>query len=280
LKSRIAFLETKLNETDSQIFTLEEKRCKIQRFNIIKIKKPRIKLQFDFPKPTKEAKKVTPVEATQRPVPKFDMQDKIIVSNDLRQMEYKALNFQSKWKDFFGMPSVTFHCVIHGRAGEGKSTFAAQFAYYLAENFGTVIYISGEEGFSKTLKDRFMNNQALSKYLYIADLHSKTEIEKQVPINTFNFIVIDSLDNMNIGIEELREIRKRYNNSAILTISQSTKDGKMRGSNELVHDCDIAVSVERGIATTIKNRFKEKYQTYQIFEPVNENNRLKVWNVV
>jgi predicted ATP-dependent serine protease len=62
----------------------------------------------------------------------------------------------------------------------------------------------------------------------------------------------------------------RYKNSALITISQSTKDGKIRGSQELVHDCDISVMVENGIAKTNKNRFKERAMEFSVFHSSEE----------
>jgi predicted ATP-dependent serine protease len=59
--------------------------------------------------------------------------------------------------------------------------------------------------------------------------------------------------------------RDRYKDSALITICQATKDGKMRGSNEIIHDADIEVIVANGLATTHKNRFKEKYNELKVF---------------
>ena len=180
-------------------------------------------------------------------------------------MEFRVLDFREQWQHFFGYPSVDFHCIIHGMPGEGKSTFAIQFAKYLAENIGRVVYISGEEGFTKTLRDKFMNNNGISGYLDVADLRTGDDILATIAPDDYNFIFIDSLDNMRIDAEKMKRIREQYKNSALITISQSTKDGKIRGSNELVHDCDISVKVENGIAKTTKNRFKEKGMTYEVF---------------
>jgi hypothetical protein len=191
--------------------------------------------------------------------------DSIINSQKLKLMKFKSLPFQGKWNMFFGNPSFNFYCVLSGMPGEGKSTFAIQFAKYLADNVGRVIYISSEEGFSKTFNDKILNNNAESKYFDVADLKTFDDIIRKVAPETYNFIFIDSLDNMKIDIDKMKKIRKQYQNSAIITISQSTKDGQMRGSNELVHDCDIAVKVENGIATTKKNRFKERGMTYEVF---------------
>lgn len=193
------------------------------------------------------------------------LSEKIISSKDLQKIDYRALSLQGRWLDFFGYPSINFHCVIHGMSGEGKSTFTIQFANYLAENFGTVVYISGEEGFSKTFKDKFINNNAVSDALYVADLRSFDNIINEVGINAFNFIFIDSLDNMKIDASKMKELRERYKDSALITISQSTKEGKMRGSYEIVHDCDIAVYVQSGLAITTKNRFKEKEKQLRFF---------------
>jgi hypothetical protein len=197
--------------------------------------------------------------------------DKIINSRDLKKMDFKVLDFKERWKLFFGNPSVNFHCIIHGMPGEGKSTFAIQFAKYLAENIGRVIYISGEEGFTKTFKDKFLNNDSISKYLDVADLRTFEDIIRNILPEVYNFIFIDSLDNMRIDAGKLKKIRERYKNSALITISQSTKDGKIKGSNELVHDCDISVSVENGIAKTNKNRFKEKWMTFEVFGDKNND---------
>ena len=191
--------------------------------------------------------------------------DKIINSCDLKKMDFKVLDFRGRWNEFFGYPSHNFHCIVHGMPGEGKSTFAIQFAKYLAENIGRVMYVSGEEGFTKTLKDKFINNDGISRYIDIADLRTFDDFMKNVPYDLYNFIFIDSLDNMRIDASKMKIIRERYKNSALITISQSTKDGKMKGSQELVHDCDMSVVVENGIAKTDKNRFKAKWMVYEVF---------------
>ncbi len=217
---------------------------------------------------TQEAETKTEVDLPKieaRTEPELNGNEKIIRSSQLKDIHYKTLNFQEKWKDFFGLPVVTFQCVIHGMAGEGKSTFAIQFANYLAENFGTAIYVSSEEGFSKTFKDKVFANKTSSDFLFVADLRTYNDILKEVKPDQFNFIFLDSLDNMRIDAVMMKQLRNRYKNSALVTISQSTKDGKMRGSYEIVHDADIAVRVENGIATTTKNRFKEKGTVYKVF---------------
>ncbi len=190
---------------------------------------------------------------------------KLISSRELLEMNYKCLNFQGRWMEFFGLPAVVFNLAVHGKPGEGKSTFCIQFADYLAKNFGQVVYISGEEGFSKTLRDKVVNNKIDNPSLFFADINSYEEIKNEIGNNQFHFIFIDSLDTLRIDATRLRELREYYSQSAFITISQSTKDGKMRGSQEITHDTDIAVKVEDGVATTTKNRFHPRGTEFQVF---------------
>ena len=191
---------------------------------------------------------------------------KIMKSKDFLDMKYDALNFQGKWGEFFGNPSVNFRCAISGMAGNGKTTFAIQFANYLAVNHGRVVYISSEEGFSKTLKDRINQSGSASDNLFIADLKTAEEIKTEIKPGAFIFIFIDSLDNMHIDANELNKLRQFYIDSALITISQSTKDGKMRGSYQIVHDSDIEIEVLNLEAITKKNRFNEKNKRLPVIQ--------------
>ncbi|TAH43651.1 MAG: DUF2075 domain-containing protein [Bacteroidetes bacterium] len=194
----------------------------------------------------------------------------IISSLDLAAMSFMSLNFTGVWEQFIGCPTYNFNCIIHGKPGSGKSTLAIQFAKYLSDNFGRVVYISGEEGFSKTLQNKFMLTDSLSGDIDVADLRSYEDIIRNIATESYRFIFIDSLNTMKISVDELRELRNRYKGSAIITISQATKDGLIRGSNELVHDCDVHIVVEDGIAITPKNRFRNAGETaYSVFS---ENN--------
>src|ERR1019366_3221342 len=278
LKQEIQSIVMNIQDGDKALKIVEEKLQGIPRFHTVQKKVPVTILKtmeannsVGFSKTTEIVKPLNGLQKDVSDVSFTDINsDKIISSQHLKKMEFKALNFQGNWNTLFGYPSINFHCVIHGMSGEGKSTFAIQFAKYLADSFGRVIYISGEEGFSKTFKDKFSNNNAESKFLDVADLRTFDGIIREVPPESYNFIFIDSLDNMKIDADKMKKIRERYKNSALITISQSTKDGKMRGSYEIVHDRDIAVKVENGIAITTKNRFKEKGLTLNVFEDKNK----------
>jgi hypothetical protein len=264
-KVSVGLLDTEFG-LEIQISKIKDKLASVRRLLLLKtFGINQFKTQTVLNESPTSAMPIMPQKREQKYTSKAGASQKIISSSDLKNMQYHALSFQGKWLDFFGYPSVNFHCVIHGMSGEGKSTFAVQFANYLAENFGTVLYISGEEGFSKTFKDKFISNNAFAEGLSVADLRTYDSIIKEVQANAFNFIFIDSLDNLKIDAGRMKELRERYRDSAFITISQSTKDGKMRGSYEIVHDSDMAVRVENGIGKTTKNRFKEKGMSINVF---------------
>lgn len=197
---------------------------------------------------------------------------KISSMKKIANLKFQLLNFKGKWNDFFGLPQTNFFCVIHGMSGEGKTNFSIQFAKYLAENFGNVLYVSGEEGFAPTFQQKIkaLGADTVSR-LYAADIRTGQEILTEIP-NRYHFIVIDSVNNMDIDPDMMKAIRNKFKQSGIIAICQSTKDGKIRGSYQIVHDSDMAVKVVNGLAVTTKNRFKEKHQEFDVFAVYNKSN--------
>ena len=70
---------------------------------------------------------------------------------------------------------------------------------------------------------------------------------REVTCLTYNFVFFDSLDYLKIDAAKMNFIWAHYKNSALITISQATKDGKMCGSYEIVYDSDIEVNVAKGL---------------------------------
>lgn len=192
--------------------------------------------------------------------------EKILKATDLGKMEYRALNFQDLWKEFFGLPSLNFHALIHGNSGEGKSTFCMWLARYLAKNFGRVLYVSGEEGVNMTFHDKLKYCKAEVENFYILDVRTGDEFMKEVGVNEFHFIILDSLHDMDIDAKKLKEIFEKYKNSAFICIDQNNKKGELLGANEKKHICDVVVNVKDYTAETTKNRFKQKGMVFKTEE--------------
>ena len=77
----------------------------------------------------------------------------IMSSRDLKDYRYDNYDFDGKWLDLVGKPAKKFHMMVYGRPKQGKSYFCFDLAQYLS-NFGKVLYIAAEEGFSATLQKK------------------------------------------------------------------------------------------------------------------------------
>ena len=195
--------------------------------------------------------------------------DKILSAQNMATQQIPLLNFKNKWLDFIGQPQTNFFMVVHGMSGEGKTHFTIQLAKYLAERFGNVLYVSGEEGFAPTMQKKIQDMGAMVPKLYVGDFRTGAELLKEVK-NKYHFIIIDSINNMDIQPELMKAIRQRFKKSGFIAVCQSTKDDKIRGSYQIVHDSDITVKVNNGIAITTKNRFKQKGTEFDIFAAYNK----------
>lgn len=250
-------LNAKLRQIDNNLAKAKNELSGIPEWIVTR---KQIMVPVPTPANNKGDKQATKTEAPKR--------ENVVSSMDMKMKKGRRLNFQGEWERFFGQPSILFHCVIHGLPGEGKSTLAIMLAKYLAENFGMVLYISAEERKDDTILMKIERLQARSAYLDFPepDILKFEDIKARYKPGVYNFIFIDSLSYLYIDTERLRELKETFKDSAFITISMSTKDGKMRGSQEIAHDADIVVHVEKGIATTTKNRFKAKDQVFKIFD--------------
>ena len=148
--------------------------------------------------------------------------------------------------------------LVYGKPKHGKSTFALQLANELSKK-GSLLYVANEEMMSdgkpsKSLQDRvkrigYTHSMRFSKNL-------------NVPLQNFQFIVIDSINALGLDIHAWRDLRNQYPNSFFVLVSQVTKSGVFRGSQEWAHDVDVIVDVKNGKAD-IMGRFGSG--EYEIF---------------
>ncbi len=200
-------------------------------------------------------------------MPQAEVNDSGVISSlGLNKVVGGALLFKGAWRNFFGTPSRDFKLVIHGPSFSGKSHLALKFAYYLAIHHGKVLYNTSEEGFSRTMDAKLEKLGARAQGLDIGNYTTVADLKKKIPRTSYNFIVLDSVSDMNMDAEDLQELRRFYCCSSIIGICQNTKAGDIRGGYDLVHDADIKIRVEEGIAYTDKNRFVDDRPELEIFK--------------
>ena len=172
----------------------------------------------------------------------------IMNSQDLVNYKYKSYKFNGEWKDLLGQPSTNFHMMVFGSPKQGKSILCVQFAKYLSENFGEVLYVASEEGFSATLQSKVRDFSMANGNLDFANFREYSEIEEAVTNGSYDFLFIDSVNYIRMSPEDVENLKKANKRMAIITIQQATKDGKYKGDTAYAHNCDIIVKVKEGIA--------------------------------
>lgn len=166
---------------------------------------------------------------------------------DLIEYTYDSYEFDGKWKDLVGKPAKGFHMMVFGRPKNGKSIFCFQFARYLA-NFGKVLYIAAEEGFSATLQAKLQEFGDINENLYFANFRDFDTIRENLKQGDYEFVVIDSINFINLEPEDVEVLKAENKHTAFITIQQATKNGAFRGSQQFAHNCDIIIEVIEGIA--------------------------------
>jgi len=171
----------------------------------------------------------------------------IMSSKDLRDYRYDNYDFQGKWLDLVGKPAKKFHMMVYGKPKQGKSYFCFDLSQYLS-NFGKVLYIAAEEGFSATLQKKLEDMGGDNENLDFANFRDYETIKNALPGHDYRFVVIDSVNYIRIEPEEVEELKANNPKMALITVQQSTKDGKFRGSQQYGHNCDIIIEVIQGVA--------------------------------
>ena len=171
----------------------------------------------------------------------------IMSSRDLKDYRYDNYDFEGKWLDLVGKPAKKFHMMVYGRPKQGKSYFCFDLAQYLS-NFGKVLYIAAEEGFSATLQKKLEDMGGDNDNLDFANFRDYDTIKNALPGHDYRFVVIDSVNYIRIEPEEIEQLKADNPRMALITVQQATKDGKFRGSQQYAHNCDIIIEVIQGVA--------------------------------
>jgi len=171
----------------------------------------------------------------------------IISSEDLASMHFETIGLQGKFKELIGDPSVGFTAMVFGQPKSGKSTLMLEFALHLAKNHGKVLYAAIEEGYGYTLKEKVSR---------IGAFHSRLQFSESVPkvLFEYDFVFIDSVSRAGLELGDLVKLKNQNPRTSFVFIFHSTKDGRFKGGNELAHEVDVIINVEKGQANG-KGRF-------------------------
>jgi hypothetical protein len=77
-------------------------------------------------------------------------------------------------------------------------------------------------------------------------------------MSKYGFVTLDSVNDLGLKINDYKEIRKAYPNTAFIFILQHTKAGDFRGGKDWEHTAEIVGEVTKGVVTITKNRYAPK----------------------
>jgi hypothetical protein len=183
-----------------------------------------------------------------------------VPSTELRNFHFERLPIEEPWVWLFGELTEGSTTMVKGDEKTGKSILMICFARYLAENFGKVLYITSEEGWSATTQNKFDETNTY---------HPDLEIVAEMPddIDKFKFVIYDSVSKMKLSAEEFFNLKKEYPNKCFFGIFHLTHGGQQRGSREFSYDVDNIVNVIRdGIAIARGRLLGTKKEEVDFFE--------------
>lgn len=179
----------------------------------------------------------------------------VVNSTTIEGKHFDTLDFHGRWEGFFGKPNPDFKFMFYGKPGNGKSTFALQFAGYLSRELGLpVLYVANEEGFGLTLQEKVKRLGVANSNLYLCDSLPED-------LSQFSVVFLDSVNNMGLEPEDLKALPS---GKAYVYVFQTTKDGNYMGKQEFAHDVDTVVRVENMNACKDKNRYGGEIQEFKV----------------
>ncbi|OFI06923.1 hypothetical protein CLOACE_07170 [Clostridium acetireducens DSM 10703] len=164
--------------------------------------------------------------------------------------------------------------LISGEPGIGKSTLLLQTANNIADKYGKVLYISGEES-DEQIKIRGDRLKALSSDLYVLAETNMENIKGYIKDISPIFVIIDSIqtlfkNSISSAPGSVSQVRECSNDIMYIAKTSSipffivahvTKQGQLAGPRVLEHMVDTVLSFEGErtqefrILRTMKNRF-------------------------
>ncbi|MBN7774416.1 DNA repair protein RadA [Clostridium aminobutyricum] len=167
--------------------------------------------------------------------------------------------------------------LISGEPGIGKSTIIIQAASHIAQKYGKVLYVSGEESEEqiKMRADRVCGNTSENLFL-LAETNMENIVAVAEELNP-EFIIIDSIQTMYSEImdsapgsvsqvracgNELMKLGK-VKNIPVFIVAHVTKSGELAGPKIIEHlvDCVLNFTGERNQELRILRSFKNRFGT-------------------
>ena len=159
---------------------------------------------------------------------------RIISLKTLKEKKYYTLNLPEKYTSLLGMPAAKFTMMCYGPSGSGKSVYALQFCEELGRH-GKVLYNSHEERDNKSIQDTVNDFNINSNKIAVGlSLPFDVMVEK-IRRNHYSFVVIDSIQYMQLTYDQLKELHKMTKKKKKLTPERRARKQELKEKFEWVY---------------------------------------------
>lgn len=166
---------------------------------------------------------------------------------ELTAKKFKIMDFTGRWLESFGKPERSGVIIIWAHSGNGKTTFALDFAKYLT-NFGKVAYDTLEEGARRSFQKsvELVNMNEVSKRFIILNREPLEELKNRLrKRKSPDIIFIDSLQYTGITKKEYIALKEEFTNKLFVFVSHAEgKEPKGTTAQFIRYDADIKIRVE------------------------------------
>lgn len=179
---------------------------------------------------------------------------------------YKTLPWGPKWSVPFGEVPVNETWFISGASASGKSSFVMQLAKELC-NYGTVLYLSYEEGVSMSFQERLKRekmNEVQGRFRTVVGDTYDDLVERLRRPKSAKFVIIDSFQDSKLTYEEVEALITRFHRKSFIFISQEYKGqptGKPAGRVKYKAGIKIRVSCYKAYC---QGRFTANPEAYYV----------------
>ncbi|MEZ3524778.1 AAA family ATPase [Bacteroidales bacterium] len=180
--------------------------------------------------------------------------------------KYKTLPWGPKWNIPFGEVPVNETWFISGASASGKSSFVMQLAKELC-NYGTVLYLSYEEGVSRSFQERLRRermNEVQGRFRTVVGDSYADLVERLRRPKSAKFVIIDSFQDSKLTFEEVEELIARFHRKSFIFISQEYKGQPMgKPAGRLRYKAGLKVRVS-GYKAFCQGRFTGNPDSYYV----------------
>ncbi len=169
----------------------------------------------------------------------------IISADDIIKLKFRTIELRGRWRSLIGRPSHNFHKIIYGPAKSGRTTFALKFANHLKE-FGSVVFFAVYEKISLSIQKKLIENNISG--IDLSRAKNLMEIDFVISKGNYDFVFIDSARHAHITVDDIDEMRTKYQKTSFITIFQASESDNLRLIETFKQRSDIFVKVDKGIA--------------------------------